>query len=160
MIELLDKDKLIVLENEKLPELEVKLKNNDGQSAVIQKKQIEKLNKELTALRDQEQKQYDLLEKGIYSEDKFLERNQKLVAEMEELKTKIFNAKKELPKEINYEEKIVKLKDAINCLRDDEMSPKAKNLLLKAIIDRIEYEVVSYEGKGKLTYKLHVFLLL
>ena len=136
------------------------MKNNDGNSAVIQKKQIEKLNKELAALREQEQKQYDLLEKGIYSEDKFLERNQKLVAEMEELKTKIFNAKKELPKEIDYEDKIVKLKEAIGCLRNDEMSPKAKNQLLKSIIDRIEYELISYEGKGKIKYKLHVFLLL
>ncbi len=149
-----------ILENEKLPELEVKLKNDDGKSAVIQKKQIEKLNKELDQLREQEQKQYDLLEKGIYSEDKFLERNKKLVAEMEELKTRIFNAKRELPKEVDYADKIVKLQDAIKCLRTDDMTPEQKNRLLKAIIDRIEYELVGYEGLGKTKYKLHIFLLL
>lgn len=149
-----------ILENEKLPELEVKLQNDDGKSAVIQKKQLEKLNKQLEELKAQEQKQYDLLEKGIYSEDKFLERNQKLVAEMEELKTRIFNARKDIPKEINYEEKILRLQDAIKCLRTDDMSAEAKNKLLKAIIDRIEYELVGYEGKGKTIYKLHIFLLL
>ena len=151
---------LFILENEKLPELEVKLQNNDGKSAVIQKKQIEKLNKELEQLREQEHKQYDFLERGIYSEDKFLERNKKLVAEMEELKTKIFNAKKEMPKEIDYADKIVKLQDAIKGMRNDELSIEAKNKLLKSIIDRIEYELIGYEGKGKTKYKLHVFLLL
>lgn len=159
MAEILDVVSFI-LENEKLPELQIKLKNNDGSSAVIQKRQLEKLNKELEVLKEQEQKQYDLLEKGIYSEDKFIERNKKLNVEIEELKTKIFNAKKDIPKEIDYAEKIVKLESAIAALRNDDLTPKAKNELLKTIIDRIEYEFIDYEGKGKTIYKLHVFLLL
>ena len=150
----------LILETEKLPELEVKLKNDDGKSAVIQRKQLEKLNKQLAELKEQEHKQYDFLERGIYSEEKFLERNKKLVAEMEELKTRIFNAKKEMPKEIDYAEKIVKLQDAIKCLRSDDMTAEVKNKILKAIIDRIEYELVGYEGFKQTKYKLHIFLLM
>lgn len=151
---------IIALENEKLPELEVHLKNDDGLSAAIQKKQLDKLNADLEELHKQETKQYDLLEKGIYSEEKFLERNKALLAEMDALKTQIFNAKKEIPKEVDYAERIVKLKDAIAALRNDDLSPLEKNKILKVIIDRIEYELISYEGRGKVRYALHVFLLI
>lgn len=151
---------VFALENEKMPELEVHLKNDDGLSAAIQKKQLDKLNAELEELQKQETKQYDLLEKGIYSEEKFLERNKALIVEMDALKTKIFNAKKEIPKEVDYAERIVKLKDAIAALRNDDLSPLEKNKILKVIIDRIEYELVSYEGRGKVRYALHIFLLI
>lgn len=151
---------VFALENEKLPELEVHLKNNDGLSAEIQKKQIAKMNAELEELQKQETKQYDLLEKGIYSEEKFLERNKALIAEMEALKTRIFNAKREIPKEVDYAKKIVRLKDAIAALRNDDLTPLEKNKILKTIIDRIEYELTSYEGRGKVRYTLHIFLLI
>lgn len=148
------------LENEHLPDLEVRLQNNEGLSASIQKKQLEKMNAELEELKKQETKQYELLEKGFYTEDKFLERNKILIDEMEALKTRIFNAKKEIPKEVDYDKKIVRLKDAISALRNNEMTPLQKNKLLKTIIDRIEYEQTGYEGRGKVRYTLHIFLLI
>lgn len=148
------------LKNEQLPSLESKLKNNEGLSANIQKKQLDKLNEELTELKKQEDKQYELLEKGFYSEDVFSKRNGDLHKEMESLKTKIFEMKKNMPSEIDYNDKIIKLQDAIKGLSDGSISAEAKNKLLKAIIKRIEYEYVSYGGKGKVVYKLHIFLLL
>ena len=151
---------VLALENEHLPELEVRLQNNDGMAAEIQKKQLAKLRAELEDLQKQETKQYDLLEKGIYSEEKFLERNKALLEEMDALKTAIFKAKQEIPKEVDYGEKIVRLKEAIAAMRNDDLTPLEKNKLLKRIIDRIEYELVSYEGRGKLRYALHIFLLI
>lgn len=148
------------LENEHLPELEVRLQNNDGMSAEIQKKQLAKMHAELAELQKQETKQYEFLEKGIYSEEKFLERNKALLEEMDALKATIFKAKQEIPKEVDYNEKIVRLQDAIAALRNDDLTPLEKNKLLKKIIDRIEYELVSYEGRGKLRYALHIFLLI
>ena len=147
------------LEMEELPELEVKLKNDEGKSAVIQKKQIEKMNKELEALLAKEERQHDLLESGTYTEEVFLKRNKALHAEMEELKSRIYEAKKNLPKEIDYGNKIVKLRDAIAGLRDDTISPEEKNRLLKAIVKRIEYDFI--ERKRRQTrFRLHIYLLL
>lgn len=151
---------IFALENEQLPELEVKLKNNDGKSYVIQQKQIKKMKEELEELMEQEQNQYVLLEKKIYSEEVFLKRNKALNAEIEELRTRIFEASKVLPKEIDYAGKIVTLKNAIASLRDDTATAEAKNKLLKTIIKRIDYEYISWEGKGKVTYKLHIQLLI
>ena len=148
------------LENEQLPELETRLKNNAGNSFAIQQKQLKKLKEELDELKQQETQQYILLEKRIYSEEVFLQRNNALHAEMDALKSKIFEVNKVMPKEVDYAEKIVKLKDAIAGLRDEHISIEAKNKLLKAIVKRIDYKYLSYEGKGKVRYQLDIHLLI
>lgn len=151
---------IYALEMEQLPMLETKLKNNDGNAAKIQQNQIQKMNEELAELRAQEEKQFELLEKGIYTEERFVKRNHELNVQIDEMKTRIYEAKKTLPKEVNYEERIVKLKDAIAALRNMDITPEAKNKLLKAIIERIELEYIRSEGKGKIIYALHIFLLI
>lgn len=150
---------IFALEAEELPALEVKLHNDEGKSAAIQKKQLEKMNREMDELLAKEERQHDLLESGTYTEDVFLKRNKALHAQMEELRSKIYEAKQNLPKEINYADKIVKLRDAIEGLRDDTMSPEEKNRLLKAIVRRIDYDFI--ERKRRKTYfRLHIHLLL
>lgn len=148
------------LEYEQLPEMEVKLHNDEGKAASIQKKQLEKMNRELEELYAKEERQHDFLESGTYTEDVFLKRNKAVHAQIEELKSKIFEAKKNIPKEINYADKIVKIKEALKGLQDDSLTPEAKNVLLKAIVDRIEYEFIERLGKGKMRFRLHVKLLL
>ena len=149
-----------VLENEKLPELEIKLRNDDGKSHIIQQKQLEKLRAELNELLEQEENQYELLEKKRYTEEVFERRNKALHVKMDEVKSKIYEVSKNMPKEVDYQDSIVKLKDAIAALRDENMIPAVKNKLLKSIIDRIVYEFLSHEGKGKVRYCLHIQLRL
>lgn len=151
---------IYALENEQLPDLETRLKNDDGKSHMIQQKQLAKMRAELEELKEQELNQYELVEKKIYTEEIFLKRNKALHAEMDALKSKIYEATKTIPKEIDYGMKIVKLKDAIAGIRDEHITPLAKNKLLKAIIKRIDYEVFIDEYTGKTSYKLHIQLLL
>lgn len=149
----------LALETESLPELEVKLRNDEGKSAAIQKKQLEKMNREMDELLAKEERQHDLLESGTYSEETFLKRNKALHAQMEGLRSKIYEAKQNMPKEIDYQDKIVKLHDAIDGLRDDTITPEEKNRLLKAIVRRIDYDFI--ERKRRKTYfRLHIYLLL
>lgn len=148
------------LEQEQLPALQARLKNDEGKAANIQKKLIEKMGKELDELYAKEERQHDFLESGTYTEEVFIKRNKVVHAQIEELKSKIFEAKQNMPKEINYEEKIIKLKEAISGLRDDSITIEVKNRLLKAIVERIDYEYLSWEGKGKVRFKLHIFLKL
>ena len=145
------------LQNESLPDLESKAKNNDGLSANIQKKQLEKLKKELDELLEQEANQYELLEKRIYTEEIFLKRNKEITVKIESLKSKIYNLKQTTPKEIDYSDKVIKLKDAIAGIKDDSISAEAKNKLLKTIIEKIEFEFVD-KVDGKNLFKLHIFL--
>lgn len=146
------------LEKEHLPRLEAELRNDSGKSAAIQQKMIEKLGKELADLHAKEEKQFDLLESGTYTEEVFQKRNKALHAQMEEVKSKIYEAKQQMPKEINYEGEIVKIKEAVAELRKPDVPAEIKNRLLKAIIKRIDYEFLDYQGKGNVRFRLHVFL--
>lgn len=127
------------LEFTELPNLESMLNNKKGDSVNIQRNLLNNLQKQLTELKSQEEKQYELLEKGIYSEELFDRRNSALQEKMQAVKNQIIEAKNNMPKEINYAEKIITLKKAINGLKDNSISPIEKNKLLKAIVKRIEY---------------------
>jgi hypothetical protein len=141
-----------------LPELEAKLKNGEGNSSVIQKQLVDKLEKQMDDLKKQEAKQYDLLETGIYSNEVFLERNSALRAKISSCDNLLAEAKRNLPKAVNYEEKIVKLKEAVAALDDDTISIEQKNILLKAVIKKIEYSSPKDQPHGVNDFKLRIDL--
>jgi hypothetical protein len=117
--------------------------------------------------RDQEEKQYELLETGKYTQELFDRRNAVLRDKMGACQEQIYKAKSSMPKSVNYEEKAMSLKAAIASLRDDDATPLEKNKLLKAIIERIEFSGIPSAGterkgvkKGGNEYTLEVFLRL
>lgn len=130
---------LTALEQAELPELKAKVKSNAGDAAEIQKKLLEKLEKEMEEYRRQEDKQYELLEKEVYSQDRFEQRNAALRSKMEACQEAIYKAKSSMPKSVDYSERVVALEQAIAALRDTDMKPVEKNKIIKAIVDRIEY---------------------
>jgi len=64
-----------------------------------------------------------------------------------------------MPKEVNYEERIVALKDAIKGLKDDTIPMEEKNRLLKAIIKRMELKTTD-TGFNSVDIDLKIFLRL
>ena len=60
------------------------MNNGEGNSVAIQKKLLERLEKQMEEFRKQEEKQYDLLETGVYTQDRFEQRNSALREKMEE----------------------------------------------------------------------------
>ena len=141
-----------------LPELEAKLENGDGDSMVIQKQLVDRLEKQMTDLKAQEAKQYDLLETGIYTNEVFLERNSALRVKIVSCSELLAEAKKNLPKAVDYEEKIRTLKEAVASLDDDTVSVRRKNELLKAVIKKIEYTSDKYQPHGVNEFKLRIDL--
>ena len=78
-----------------------------------------------------------------------------------EVKNKIVVANNNIPKEIDYSEKIMTLKRAIVGLKDDKLEPIEKNKLLKTIVKRIEYSNTSKRSEwGVNNITLDVFLQL
>ena len=133
--------------------------NNKKDSVGLQRNLLTNLQKQLAELKSQEEKQYELLEKGIYSEELFDRRNKALQEKIELVKNQLNEAKNNVPKDIDYADKIISLKKAILGLKDNNLSPIEKNKLLKAIIKRIEY---SNNGKryefGKNSISLDIYL--
>ena len=149
--------KLALLE-EHLPALEEKQKNGGGESVTIQKQLVDRFEKQMADFKTQEAKQYDLLETGIYTNEVFLERNAALREKMELCSYQLAEAKKSLPKAIDYAEKIITLKEAINAIDDDTIPVEKKNRLLKAIIKEIEYEADKNQPRGQNEFTLSITL--
>lgn len=140
---------LATLEESQLPELQMRLKNNDGDAVKIQKRLLQKLEKQMNEYRDQEEKQYELLETGKYSQDLFDRRNAALRAKMEDCQAQIYKTRSLLPESVDYAERIAKLEEAIAILKDPEATPKEKNKVLKTIISRIDFTGSPSDGQNK-----------
>ena len=157
---------IAALEQSELPNLQAKWKSGEGNSIAIQKKLLESLEKEMVNYRQQEERQYEFLETGRYTPDVFDKRNAALRQKIEDCQERIYKAKATMPKEVNYAERIVTLKEAIAGLKNPDYTPEQKNRLLKAIVDRIDYsgmppvdKTVHYK-KGENSFKLTVTLRL
>lgn len=150
---------IVALEQAELPKLHAKLANGEGDAAVIQKRRIAKLAKQLEEYRDQEDQQYDLLERKKYTQAVFDRRNAALREKIEACEVEIRKARAAMPKNVDYKERIATLESAIAALRDPNTSNKDANRLLRAVVDRIEYSAGPVRSKDSST-TLEVFLRL
>ena len=150
---------LVALEESELPNLQAKWKSGEGNAIAIQKKLLESLEKEMENYRQQEERQYEFLETGRYSPDVFDKRNTALRQKMEDCQERIYKAKATMPKEVNYAERIVTLKEAIAGMKNPDYTPEQKNRLLKAIVSRIELRTED-EGHNAVGIHLSVTLRL
>ena len=107
--------------------------------------------------RQQEEKQYEFLETGRYTPDVFDKRNAALRQKMEDCQERINKAKATMPKAVNYEERIVTLKEAIAGMKNPDLTPEQKNRLLKAIVKRIELQTID-AGHNAVDISLEIFL--
>lgn len=148
---------LLSLEYSELPNLEVLQKNNAGNSIAIQQKLIKHLEDEMRGYHEQEETQYELLETKKYTQELFDKRNAVLRQKMSECEARLKKARAALPNAVNYEDKIIQLKDAITALKDDSLTPKEKNIRLKAIVERVEVATTD-RGHDKTDIHLKVFL--
>lgn len=140
---------LAALEEAELPALKLKVKNDDGNAVKIQQRRLEKLEAQMQEYHEQEEKQFDLLETGRYSQDLFDRRNAALRDKMEECQKAIYQTKMLMPKAVDYAERVVALESAIEILKDADATPTEKNKLLRAIVERIEFTGVPSHGAGK-----------
>ena len=108
-----------------------------------QKKQIAIMKKELEVLEEQLDEMHTLLERKFYTEKVFARRSSIVQNEIDELEHKIEALK--VVEEINYSERIIKLKNVIEALQDENIDAKIKNDFLKEVISRIDYSIVNGE---------------
>ena len=111
---------------------------------------IEVLQKELSELEKQYENTYNLLERGIYSEEMFLKRNSTVKQEMESVRLQLNTLNVKLQELIDSSEKklslVPKMQSIVDCYYSIE-SAAGRNDLLKEVIDHIEYEKTP-ENRG------------
>ncbi len=88
------------------------------------------------------ERQYDLLERGIYTDDEFFDRNTKMKQKKAELSERLIQLQKELQDETGRLTSMERLLPALQTIHDTYQqidSPAIRNSLLREVIDHIEY---------------------
>ena len=126
-----------------IEDFEIRLQNDTGDSAKLHAKLIKSLEKKMEDLQARELAQWEA--QADPDPDKrmpheiFKQLNARLLAEKEEVQQALCKAYESMPEPVDYAEKIVKFRDALEALQNPELDAGTKNRLLKACIERIDY---------------------
>lgn len=135
-------------------DFETKLDNsNEFENIQRHEEQMALIEKELEKFATQKKKLFDYLEREIYTEEEFIERKTLLDENKKTAEKQLKKLKATQPQPVNYEEKIVKLSEAINTLKDKDVNAKIKNKLLKEIVEKIEF---GRENNDSFTIDIHL----
>lgn len=110
--------------------------------------ELEAMQKELEKLRNKRKKLFDAYENDVYTDDEFIERKNIANTAINDLEIAMKGIKSTTHAQKDYKKMIVSFSEVLNALKDDKVSAKEKNTLLKSIIERIEYDCEDL-GRGK-----------
>ena len=130
--------------SESIADFEIRIKNNEGDSVKQHEKLIKSLEKRLEDINARELSQWEAQSDpdpaNRMPQAIFRQLNEKLQREKAEVQETLHNAYSSMPISVNYEERLVKFKDALEALRDPNKDAAHKNRLLKDCIERIIYK--------------------
>lgn len=125
-------------------DFEVRIKNDDGDSAKLHAHLIKRLEAKKEELGKKEIAQWEAQADPDPSkrmpDHVFKVLNEKLLKEKEEVQQALCNAYESMPDPVDYEEKLMRFKAALNALENPDATAEQKNKLLKACIERITYK--------------------
>lgn len=126
-----------------IADFEIKLKNEQGDSAKLHGNLIKTLEKKLRTLEAKELAQWEAQANPDPAQRMppviFKRLNEKLLKEKEETEQALKNACEIMPHPARYQEKLVKFRDALSSLQNPDEDAAQQNKLLKACIERIDY---------------------
>lgn len=141
-------DEVVRVLRECIADFEMRIERGEDDSAEVQRKLVERLEHKLLDLQELEKRQWDEKLRGKIPEHIFEKLNQETVAEMEEVQQALCDAKGSIPEPIDLPAKVVTFQAALDALKDPDASVRDVNRLLKACIDRIEYDRERYTAVG------------
>jgi hypothetical protein len=141
-------DEIVKVLEGAVDEFEMRVKSGADDCAEQHRLLIERLEKRLASLRETEVKQWaEKMERGM-PEHVFRQLNDKTVHEIEEVQQTLYDARENTPEPVDLGERIITFKAALDAIRDPDAPVKEVNSLLKACIERIEYEREKYTAVG------------
>ncbi len=127
-----------------IEDYEIRLANDTGTSAKLHAQLIKNLEKKMKDLQAREVTQWEQQSHPDPAQrmpvEIFKQLNEKLLKEKEEIQQALCNAYESMPEPVDYEEKLLRFKDALEALENPEADAELQNKLLKACIERIEYK--------------------
>lgn len=131
-----------ILEN-CIEDFEVRIANNEGDSVKLHASLVKNLEKQMKELQAREVKQWEMQSDPDPAkrmpQEIFQQLNEKLLKEKEEVQQALCKAYESMPEPVDYTEKVITFNEALKALQEPKEDALKKNVLLKACIDRIEY---------------------
>ena len=125
-----------------IEDFEIRIQNNEGDSEKLHLSLIKSLEKKMKDLNAKELAQWEQQSHPDESQRMpahiFKQLNERLLKEKEEVQQALCNAYESMPEPVDYEEKLLQFKEALEAMKDPEADALKKNSLLRACIDRIE----------------------
>lgn len=126
-----------------IEDFEIRIQNDEGNSAKLHERLIENLEKKLKELNAQELSQWEMQSHPDPAQRMpaaiFKQLNEKILREKDEVQRALCKAYESMPEPVNYEEKLLMFKDALSALKNPKTDAALQNMLLKACIDKIVY---------------------
>lgn len=144
-----------------IEDFEVRVENQQDDSVALHRSLVERLEKQLEDLNIKEKLQWEAKQHPDPEERMpshiFKDLNNKLLKEKEEINAALCEAKESIPEPIDYKERAVKFTETLNKLLDPGIDASIKNMHLKDIIEKIEYDrpptiKITNENKKELGY--------
>ena len=127
-----------------IEDFEVRLATDTGNSAKLHSQLIKNLEKQMEDIKERELSQWEQQSHPDHSQrmpaEIFKQLNERLLKEKEEVQQALCKAYESMPEPVDYEEKVVKFKDALEALKNPDVDAEKKNILLKACIERMDYK--------------------
>lgn len=122
-----------------IADFEIRIQNDDKTSQQLHENLIKRLKLKMEELNRKEISQWEKYSEENMPKDIFDKLNEKVLKEKDEVQQALCKAYESMPEPIDYEEQLLRFKDALDALDDPEVSAEKKNKLLKTCIERIDY---------------------
>ena len=127
-----------------ISDFEIRIKNNEGDSAKLHSSLIKRLEARKVELDEKEVAQWEAQANPDPSKRMpdhiFQILNEKLLKEKEEVRQALCKAYESMPEPVDYEEQKRRFQEALDALDNPDKTAQEKNRLLKACIERIDYQ--------------------
>ena len=121
-------------------DFEVRIQADDKNSKQLHENLIKRLKLKMEELNKKEMNQWEKYSEEEMPKEIFEKLNEKVLKEKDEIQQALCKAYESMPEPIDYEEQLLRFKDALEALNNPETSAEKKNKLLKACIERIDYK--------------------
>ena len=123
-----------------ISDFELRIQSDDKTSLKLHENLIKQLKAKLDELNKKEIGQWEKFSEDGMPKEIFEKLNEKVLKEKDEIQQALCKAYESMPEPVDYEERLVRFKDALEALNDPNVDAAKKNRLLKACIERIDYK--------------------
>lgn len=139
--EMLDRVQDILISS--IEDFQMRMNSSEDDSRKLHKQLIENLENRMKQLDEKELAQWESQANPDLTQrmpaEIFKKLNEKLLEEKREVRQALEKAHETMPERIDYKERIVRFRTALDALQDESVSAADKNRLLKSCIERITY---------------------